>query len=78
MNRVASIEVYGSVNPANPATVAGTATVAAGGNTVDLTKNVSLNDATGAVTYEISGDAKGCALQGSVLTSGSGIGTSFL
>ncbi len=55
---------------ANPATVNGTAAVTKGGNTVDLSDNITLNGATGNVTYEISGDAKGCSLNGSVLTSG--------
>jgi hypothetical protein len=36
INRVGSIEVYGTVKPANPATVVGTATVDNDGNTVDL------------------------------------------
>jgi len=59
---------------ANPATVTGTATVIKGGNTVDLSENVEMNGATGAVSYEIDNDACGCALEGSVLTSGADTG----
>ena len=59
---------------ANPATVTGTAAVMKGGNTVDLADNVTLNGATGEVTYEISGEANGCSLNGSVLTSGDNTG----
>ncbi|MBQ6503365.1 MAG: sortase [Flexilinea sp.] len=60
---------------ANPATVTGTASVTKGGNTVDLSPYVSLNGATGEVSYAISGDAKGCSMSGSVLKSGSGTGS---
>ena len=60
---------------ANPATVTGTATVIKGGNTVDLKDNVTENGATGDVGYEIDGETKGCALKGSVLTSGDTTGT---
>ncbi len=59
----------------NPATVTGTANVMVGGNNVDLKNNVSLNEATGVVSYEISGETNGCSLNGSVLTSGSDMGT---
>ena len=58
----------------DPASITGTASVAAGGNTVDLSKNVT--DAIGTVSFAFDGDANGCTLdkQG-VLTSGSKTGT---
>ena len=59
----------------NPATVTSTATVKKGSNTVDLAGNVTPNGAAGAISYEISGDAKGCSLSGSVLTSGNNTGS---
>ena len=52
------------------ATVIDSSSVMVGGHTVDLSKNVTLNNATGAVTYTIDGEAYGCSLNGSVLTSG--------
>jgi hypothetical protein len=60
---------------ANPATVTGTATVIKGGNTIDLKDNVTKNGATGNVGYAIDGEANGCTLNGSVLTSGDTTGT---
>jgi hypothetical protein len=60
---------------ANPATVTGTATVIKGGNTVDLSGNVTMNGATGDVGYTFGGEAEGCTLSGSVLTSGNSTGT---
>ena len=63
------------VKAANPATVTGTASVTKGGNTVDLADNVTLNGAAGDVSYEISGEANGCSLNGSVLTSGANTGS---
>ena len=60
---------------ANPATVTGTASVIKGGNTVDLADNVTMNGATGDVGYEFDGEAKGCTLNGSILTSGNTTGT---
>ncbi len=60
---------------ANPATVTGTATVIKGGNTIDLKDNVTKNGATGNVGYAIDGEANGCTLNGSVLTSGNTTGT---
>jgi hypothetical protein len=60
---------------ANPATVTSTATVTKGGNTVDLKDNVTKNGATGDVGYAIDGEANGCTLNGSVLTSGDTTGT---
>ena len=54
---------------ANPATVTDTATVWRRWYTADLSKNIELNGATGAVSYEIIGDALGCKLDGSILTS---------
>lgn len=75
-NAVAGVEVTITVGKAeNPATVEGTAVVPKGGHTVDLKDNVKLNGAAGDVTYAISGEAKGCALKGSVLTSGAEEGT---
>jgi len=75
-NAVSNVDVAVTVNKAaNPATVASTASVAKGGNTVNLSANVTMNGATGAVSYEISGDAKGCSLNGSVLTSGTNAGS---
>ena len=61
---------------ANPAKiVADTATVMRGGNSVDLSNNVKLNGATGTVGYAIRGEACGCTLNGSVLTSGENTGS---
>ena len=60
---------------ANPATVTDTASVTKGGNTVDLANNVTKNGATGTVSYAFEGDAKGCSLSGSVLTSGNNTGS---
>ena len=59
---------------ANPATVTGTAAVK-NHNAINLANNVDSNGATGAVSYEISGDANGCTLSGSELTAGNSIGT---
>ena len=59
----------------NPATVTGTVSVKKGNHTVDLSAYVALNGATGTVSYEISGEANGCTLNGSVLKSGSDAGS---
>ena len=59
----------------NPTTVNSIAIVTKGGKTVDLEENVNLKGAKGAVTYQISSDAKGCSLDGSVLTSGENTGS---
>ncbi len=40
-----------------------------------MENNVTKNGATGTVSYEISGDANGCSLSGSVLTSGNNTGS---
>ena len=73
---VSNVEVTVTVAKAdNPATVTETATVSQGGKVVDLSGNVALNGATGAVSYEISGDANGCSISGSELTSGSAVGS---
>ena len=71
-----------TVNKANnPAIIAATVSVMKSGssaelvNNVDLAGNVTLNGATGAVNYSISGDANGCTLSDSVLTAGSNTGT---
>ena len=75
-NVVNNVDVTVKVNKAaNPATVTNAASVVKGGKTVDLSKNVTLNGATGAVIYEIVGETNGCTLEGSVLTSGSNAGT---
>ena len=75
-NSIQNIDVTIAVGKAdNPATIADTATVTRGGNTVDLADNVMLNGATGTVSYEISGEDKGCSLNGSVLTSGDNTGS---
>ena len=75
-NSVSNKDVTVTVSKAaNPATVASTATVTKGGNTVDLKDNVTLNGATGAVSYAISGETSGCSLKGSVLTSGENSGS---
>ncbi len=60
---------------ANPATVTNTAYVTRGGNTVDLSNNVTKNGATGDVTYAIDGEENGCTLSGSTLTSGDNSGS---
>jgi len=60
---------------ANPATVTGTASVTKGSKTIDLASNVTKNGATGTVSYAIDGEANGCTLDGSVLTSGANAGT---
>ena len=54
----------------NPAIGTGTASVINGGNTIDQAGNVTKNEAVGEVSYAISGDANGCTLNGSTLTSG--------
>ncbi len=56
----------------NPAKVNPSASVAVGGKTIDLSKNIAMNGASGTVSYVISGEAKGCTLNGNtgVLTSG--------
>ncbi|MBR0146227.1 MAG: hypothetical protein IJM25_06145 [Eubacterium sp.] len=75
-NSKSNVDVTVTVGKAdNPATVTRTANVTAGGNTVDLADNVTLNGATGDVSYAISGGANGCSLNGSVLTSGNTAGT---
>ena len=75
-NAASNVDVTVTVNKAaNPATVSGTASVTAGGHSVDLANNVTLNGAAGTVSYEISGEANGCTLSGSVLTSGSSAGS---
>ena len=65
-----------TVNKAdNPATVSSTASVKRGGNEADLSGNVTLNGATGTVSYEISGDAKGCSInEKGILSSGTDTG----
>ena len=74
-NPASNVDVAVTVNKAaNPATVNGTASVTKGGNTVDLAGNVTLNGATGAVSYAIAGEANGCTLSGSVLTAGNTTG----
>ena len=57
----------------NPAMITETATVTVGGNTVDLSANVS--NAEGTVNYTISGETNECTLNGSILTSGTTAGT---
>ncbi len=75
-NSKTNVDVTVTVGKANnPATVTGTAAVMRGGNTVDLADNVTLNGATGDVSYTISGEANGCSLNGSVLTSGTDTGS---
>lgn len=55
----------------NPAKVTGAATVMKNGKTVDLADYVDLKDAKGKVTYELSGEDKGCEVDDNILTSGS-------
>ena len=75
-NSVSNVDVAVTVNKAaNPTTVSNTATVIKGGDTVDLQANVAKNGAAGTVSYEISGEANGCSLNGSVLTSGGNTGS---
>ena len=70
-----------TVRQSSPVTVASTASVIVNSNnvldlnSVDLASNVSMNNATGTVHYQIAGDAKGCELDGSVLTAGDIEGT---
>ena len=70
-----------TVRRSSPVTVAPTASVIVNSNnvldlnSVDLASNVSMNNATGTVHYQIAGDAKGCELDGSVLTAGDIEGT---
>ncbi len=71
-----NLNVKVHVNKAdNPASVANSAAVTVGGNTINLADCVTMNGATGDVNYEISGDGKGCALSESVLTSGNIVGS---
>ncbi|SFQ15435.1 Ig-like domain (group 2) [Lachnospiraceae bacterium XBB1006] len=75
-NAASNVDVAVTVSKAaNPATVASTATVTKGGKTINLAGSVTLNGATGAVTYAIPGDTNGCTLNGSVLTSGDNAGS---
>ncbi|QFJ53695.1 hypothetical protein [Pseudobutyrivibrio xylanivorans] len=75
-NSKSNVDVTVTVGKAtNPATVTSTASVMRGGKTIDLSHNVALNGATGAVSYAISGEANGCALDGSVLKSGTSAGS---
>ena len=53
-----------------PVSVAGTATVVTGGNTVDLSQNVNMHGAEASVRYVIDGDANDCRLEDGILTSG--------
>jgi acylphosphatase len=57
----------------DPAVINDTAVVTAGGNTVDLAANVT--GAVGEVSCAIDGEANGCTLKGSALTSGNTAGT---
>ena len=76
-NSVSNVDVSVTVNKAaNPATVSSTASVKKGGNTVELADNVTTNGATGAISYAISGENKGCTLDANgKLTSGTTTGT---
>ncbi|MBP1530446.1 MAG: hypothetical protein ILA55_08145, partial [Erysipelotrichaceae bacterium] len=75
-NSVSNIDVKVTVAKAdNPATVSPSAAVKTGRYKVDLSGNVTLNGAGGAVSYAIFGDPNGCTLEGSVLTSGDTAGT---
>lgn len=75
-NSVSNVDVPVTVNKAaNPATVASTASVKRGGNTVNLANGVTMNGATGDVTYSFADGNQGCELSGSVLTSGDATGT---
>ncbi len=58
----------------NPAKVTGAATVMKNGKTVDLADYIDLKDAKGKVTYELSGEDKGCEIDENILTSGSETG----
>ena len=70
-NILENIEVTVTVNKApNPAEIGGTPEVPKGGYTIDLADFVTMNGATGDVTYAISGNANGCSISGSVLTTG--------
>jgi uncharacterized protein YjdB len=62
----------------NPATITDTVSVVAGGKKINLANCVNLNGATGAVSYSLSGDAGGCSLNGSILTSGSAANTVYV
>ncbi len=71
-----NLNVKVHVNKAiNPASVASSAVVTVGENTINLADCVTMNGATGDVSYEISGDGKGCALSDSVLKSGDAVGS---
>ena len=77
-NAASNVDVSVTVNKAaNPATVSSTASVTKGGKTVDLSSNITLNGATGTVSYAIDGDAKGCSVDAStgVFTSGDNTGS---
>ena len=70
-NAASDVDVNVTVSKAsNPATVTSSASITKGNKTVDLANNVTLNGATGDVTYAINGETNGCSLNGSVLTSG--------
>ena len=72
-----NLNVKVHVNKAdNPASVANSAAVTVGGNTINLADCVTMNGATGAVSYVISGESNGCTLSdNSVLTSGNIVGS---
>ena len=73
---VASVDVPVTVNKAaNPAAAGGRVAVRRGGESVDLSGCVEACGAEGGVSYRIAGDALGCTLEGSVLASGSELGT---
>ncbi len=71
-----NLNVTVHVNKAdNPASVANSAAVTVGGNTINLADCVTMNGATGAISYVISGESNGCTLNDSVLTSGDTVGS---
>ena len=57
----------------NPTTVSG-GTVGKGGKVLDLTSLVTMNGATGDLTYSIQGNNLGCSISGNVLTTGQNTG----
>lgn len=58
----------------SPVEIDGEASVAKSGKSVDLSDKVTMNKASGEVSYAINGDAKGCRLEGSTFISGSSTG----
>ena len=74
---VSNVEVTVTVlkAPSPARVIRDTATVMRGGHSIDLSENIELNGAAGKISGSISGDALGCSMDGSILTTGTPEGT---